>query len=143
MQTVVVGVDGSKCADEALAFAANEAALRQVPLRVVSAWEIPALVDLGMANLGAIAEDLAQETQSIVTRAIERAIALAPALHCEGKVAEGQAADVLVREAQDAALLVVGHRGRGGFAELLLGSVSQQVVQHARCPVAVVRRAGS
>ena len=75
MQTVVVGVDGSEGADEALAFAANEAALRQVPLRVVSAWEIPALVDLGMANLGAIAEDLAQETQSIVTRAIERATA--------------------------------------------------------------------
>ena len=143
MQTVVVGVDGSKCADEALAFAANEAVLRQVPLRVVSAWEIPTLVDLGMANLGAIAQDLAQETQSIVTRAIERATVLAPSLHCEGKVAEGQAADVLVREAQDAALLVVGHRGRGGFAELLLGSVSQQVVQHARCPVAVVRCAGS
>jgi nucleotide-binding universal stress UspA family protein len=55
---------------------------------------------------------------------------------------EGQAAEVLLDEARDAVLIVVGNRGRGGFASLLLGSVSQQVVHHAPCPVLVVRERG-
>jgi nucleotide-binding universal stress UspA family protein len=63
-------------------------------------------------------------------------------MECEGIAVEGQAADVLLQEAQDADLLVVGNRGRGGFASLLLGSVSQQVVHHASCPVIIVREPG-
>jgi nucleotide-binding universal stress UspA family protein len=57
----------------------------------------------------------------------------------ETAVIEGPPAQVLVDMSADADLLVVGSRGRGGFSELLLGSVSQQCVHHARCPVTVVR----
>jgi nucleotide-binding universal stress UspA family protein len=56
----------------------------------------------------------------------------------EERVVEGQAGNVLLEESRGAAMLVVGSRGHGAFRELLLGSVSRQVVQHARCPVVVV-----
>jgi hypothetical protein len=58
---------------------------------------------------------------------------LQPDVDCEVSAIQGQAAQVLIRHAADADLIVVGNRGRGGFSSLLLGSVSQQVVHHAPC----------
>jgi nucleotide-binding universal stress UspA family protein len=63
----------------------------------------------------------------------------APDAEVQTKVVEGPAARVLLGEAADADLLVVGSRGLGGFRELVLGSVSQQCAHHARCPVVIVR----
>ena len=63
-----------------------------------------------------------------------------PAFALERVVEQGAAADVLVRAAEHADLLVVGSRGHGGFSGLLLGSVSQQCAQHALCAVVIVRR---
>ena len=60
----------------------------------------------------------------------------------EGVVLEGAAAEKLLQRAENADLLVVGHRGHGGFANLLLGSVAQQCSVHATCPVVIVRDAG-
>ena len=57
----------------------------------------------------------------------------------EQVVREGQPTDVLVEESAEAEMLVLGSRGRGGFRELMLGSVSQQCAHHARCPVTIVR----
>ena len=65
---------------------------------------------------------------------------LRPSLEGEALAVEGQPAGVLLEQAADAELIVVGNRGRGGFESLLLGSVSQQVVHHAACPVVVVNR---
>jgi nucleotide-binding universal stress UspA family protein len=138
MDLVVVGVDVSKSADRALEFAANEAALRGLSLRVVSVWAIPAMDGLGMANVGVIAEGLAQEAHRAVRRAVERAESLEPSVRCESRVIEGSPADVLVSESQGATLLVLGHRARRGFTWLATGSVSLHVLQRAPCPVVVV-----
>jgi nucleotide-binding universal stress UspA family protein len=70
---------------------------------------------------------------------VERVRSDHPAVNVKTAVIEGPPARVLVDLSADADLLVVGSRGRGGFSELLLGSVSQQCVHHARCPVTVVR----
>jgi nucleotide-binding universal stress UspA family protein len=145
VETIVVGVDGSACAGEALAIAAKEAALRGARLRVVSVWEVsPAVVAGGFAPAldESALEGFREQADRVVREAIAEARRLQPEVPCEGEAVEGQPADVLVQESQDASLIVVGNRGRGGFASLLLGSVSQQVVHHAPCPVLVVRGAG-
>jgi nucleotide-binding universal stress UspA family protein len=144
METIVVGVDGSAGARAALEFAAREAALRQARLRIVCAWEIPPAV-----YGGGFAPTLDQSTldgfrdgaETIVNEAVAAAKELQPTIECEGKAMQGQPAEVLLQEARDAELIVVSNRGHGGFASLLLGSVSHQVVQHAPCPVTVVRQA--
>ena len=139
MSCVVVGVDGSDHSLEALRFAANEARLRNVALRVVTGWTPP--VNDGF--LGApipdptLYERAAHNTMESMITAV--------ASELEGVEVEtvsdvGEAAAILDHCA-DADLVVVGSRGRGGFKGLLLGSVSHQVVQHAPCPVVVVRHA--
>ena len=141
MDTIVVGVDGSECATAALEFAAGEAALRDARLRIVSIWELPA-----MAYGGGYTPPLDEQTfeafrlsaEKIASDAAQTAKRLQPAVESEILVAEGQAAEVLLEQARDATMIVVGNRGRGGFASLLLGSVSHQVVHHASCPVIVV-----
>ena len=139
MKTIVVGVDGSAHAEAALEFALEEAALRGASLRVVSAWELPSSVAVGGVYTPEVFDVFPQEAQTILSKALARATELQPAVPVEGKVIEGSAAAALLEEARDAAMLVVGSRGRGGFASLLLGSVTQQVVHHAPCPIVVVR----
>ena len=128
--------------EAALAFAAREAALRGGTLCIVCAWETPTWVNIGVLAPGPYAfEGYREHAEAVVREAVGRAGELAPSVPCEGRALEGQPADVLLQAARDATLLVVGCRGRGGFASLLLGSVSQQVVHHAPCPVTVVRAA--
>jgi nucleotide-binding universal stress UspA family protein len=141
MQTVLVGVDGSECANAALAFAADEATQRHARLRIIMAWDVPA--GLYAAGFGPILDDstfnaFREQAQAIVDEAVTTVAKTHPSVNCEGKAQEGQPAAVLLEEAADAALIVVGSRGLGGFASLLLGSTSQQVVHHAACPVVVV-----
>ena len=141
---VVVGVDGSRPADEALAFALAEARRRASQLRVVTAWRVPASALAG--GLGPAAgftpTDIETAARDALDGTIARAGAAAQGIEIETRVREGHAADVLVEESADADLLVVGSRGLGGFGGLLLGSVSQQCAHHARCPVLIIRSAG-
>jgi nucleotide-binding universal stress UspA family protein len=146
METIVVGVDGSECARAALEFAVREAALRKAHLRIVCAWEIPPAI-----YGGGFAPTLDQSTldsfrdgaDKVVQESVAAAKELEPAIEYDGKVGQGQPSEVLLEEAGDADLIVVGNRGHGGFASLMLGSVSHQVVHHAPCPVTVVRQANS
>jgi nucleotide-binding universal stress UspA family protein len=141
METIVVGVDGSECGRAALMHAATEAQLRGARLRVVCAWEIPTAAYAGGLAPGldqGTPDALRKNAEDVVREALAQAQGAQPGMTCEGKAVEGHAAEVLLREAQDASLVVVGNRGRGGFTSLLLGSVSQQVVHHAHCPVLVV-----
>jgi nucleotide-binding universal stress UspA family protein len=139
MNTIVVGVDGSKQGEAALEFAAEEAALRGARLLIVGAWEIPMMIEPVGVYPGESFEGLREDTESIVQAAVARVRELQPVVACEGKAIEGRPAALLLKEAEHADMIVVGSRGRGGFASLLLGSVSQQVVHHAPCPVVVVR----
>jgi nucleotide-binding universal stress UspA family protein len=134
-ERIVVGIDGSPGAQAALTWAVDEAARRDATLEVVHAWHAPFVDGYGYA--GSAIDPVAMELGA-------RAVADEAVEPHRGKVAIdvhvvcGSPASVLVQQAKDADLLVVGSRGRGGFAGLLLGSVSHQVVHHAPCPVVVV-----
>jgi nucleotide-binding universal stress UspA family protein len=147
--TIVVGVDGSGGGDAALEFAAEEAALRNAKLRVVSAWEIPVAAYGGGSLAPAplldpeMMDAFRARGQQVADDAAAAAAKLQPNLEVEAVSAGGQPADVLLEQGADAELIVVGRRGLGGFKTLLLGSVSQQVVHHATCPVVVVQHAPS
>jgi nucleotide-binding universal stress UspA family protein len=143
MATVVVGVDGSEGGDAALEFAAGEAAFRGARLRIVSAWHVPAVAyggGFGPPMDSATWDAFRQRAEQIADDALAAAKKLQPSLEAEALVTEGQPADVLLDQADDATLLVVGRRGLGGFKSLLLGSISHQVVQHATCPVVIVNQ---
>jgi nucleotide-binding universal stress UspA family protein len=145
METIVVGVDGSEGGAAALEFAAGEAAFRGARLRIVSAWEVP-VVEPNGGHFGPAPLDPAtwdafrMRAQRVADDAFETVKKLHPSLEGEAQALQGQPADVLLAQGADAALVVVGRRGLGGFRSLLLGSVSQQVVQHATCPVVVVNQ---
>lgn len=139
MTVIVVGVDRSEHADRALEFAAEEAALRGARLVIVYAWELPTLISPSGVPAPGYFEDLRGDAESIVQAAVARAAALQPGVAGEGKAIGGQPAAVLLREAEHADMIVVGSRGHEGFSSLLLGSVSQQVVHYAPCPVVIVR----
>jgi nucleotide-binding universal stress UspA family protein len=136
--TIVVGIDGSETGRLAAGWASDEARLRGDQLRLVSAWSIPATTFL--AGETGTTEDLAAELAQGAEEALSAASReVDPRLVVETTAVEGQAANVLLEAADGADLLVLGSRGLGGFRGLLLGSVSQQCVAHASCPVVVVR----
>lgn len=142
MDTIVVGVDGSEGGKVALEVAVEEAALRRATLRVVTAWEMPPAVIAGFAyDSGFYQQTMAearQHAEAIAAEAVARVAELKPSLLCERRIVEGNEAKVILEEAKDAIRIVLGTRGHGGFAGLLLGSVSHQVLAHAQCPVLVV-----
>lgn len=134
---VVIGVDGSPASSKALAFAAEEARLRKASLRVVEAWSFPVFA-AGIYVPACAYDDFPDETSAALASQVEQVLGEDTTLRVEQVVTEGPAAKVILDEAKDAALVVVGSRGRGGFSGLLLGSVSTQVAHHAHCPVIIV-----
>ncbi len=139
MKTILVGVDGSPHGEAALDFAAEEASLRGAGLLVICAWEIPMVIDPMAAYPGEWFERMQQDADGLVKAAVARVKKSHPGMLCEGKAIEGHPAVVLLEEAKNADMIVLGSHGRGEFASLLLGSVAQQVIHHAACPVVVVR----
>ncbi|GGB33065.1 universal stress protein [Flexivirga endophytica] len=134
---IVVAVDGSESSLKAVDFAADAAHGAGATVEVVSVWGDPVLA------AGLPVWDDPDEVQRAVTDDLERARTAALERHAgltvTTEVARGQAAPEIARLADGADLLVVGSRGRGGFASLLLGSVSRRLVSSASCPVAVIR----
>jgi nucleotide-binding universal stress UspA family protein len=136
---VVVGVDTAAAGETAIGFAFEEAALRGARLRLVHAWTHPA--SAGPGDMRPLVYD-PQVVAGEELRRIEEAL-LAwrekfPAVEMVSEALHGRAARVLAEASARADLLVVGTRGRGGFAGLLLGSVSHALLHRARCPLAVV-----
>ena len=127
-------MDGSEAAREALQWAVDEARRRDATVQAVYAWHQPVVSACGF--IGEM-DPFKEEAQHLLDAAVDGvdATGIAPV---ERKLVTGGAAQALIRAAKGAALLVVGSRGRGGFSGLLLGSVSQQIAQHAPCPVVIL-----
>jgi nucleotide-binding universal stress UspA family protein len=137
---VLVGHDGSGCAQEALRWAAGLAARAGWPSHVVRAWKITTAPQPATWAPGYVPP--MEDFEEAVRTELEAHVASAhldPELPVTCHVAHGSPPRVLIESAAAADLLVVGARGRGGFAGLVLGSVSDQCVRHAPCPVTVVR----
>jgi nucleotide-binding universal stress UspA family protein len=135
---IVVGIDGSPDADAALCFAVAEAKLRALPLRVVCAWEPPTSAYVGEAFAATPDAFIAAEhhAEDVLRSALER-LPLDD-VQVEALAVEGHPARVLVHQAADAELLVLGSRGHGAAKRLLLGSVSSDVAHHTPCPLVIV-----
>lgn len=136
---IVVGIDGSESARAALDWAWDEAKRWDAELEVVHAWSYPyaygveGAVVVPPQTLSADAAKLVDE--EIADLRARKGDSVRMSLVVE----EGGAAHTLLDRGKDAAMIVVGARGHGGFLSLLVGSVADQVVHHAECPVVVVR----
>ena len=137
MSVILVGVDDSPAAAEAVRWAAREATLRGASLHIVHAWDLPRFA--GFEDSPVTSSGLQAESKRILDRLTDQAAEGQPGLEIVGVSVEGAPAAELIAAAGEADLLVVGSRGEGGFKGLLLGSVSHQCALHAPCPVVIVR----
>jgi len=141
MPGIIVGIDGSADSRRALEWAVSEAAIRQAPLTVLTVHQAVA----GWAG-GAVTYpedvDATTEARKKVQEEADSALASLAAGNrppsVTVKAVNGIPTVELLKAAADADLIVVGSRGGGGFAKLMLGSVSSQIVHHAHCPVVVI-----
>ncbi|MGW3043985.1 universal stress protein [Kitasatospora sp. NPDC001159] len=134
---IVVGVDGSPSSIDALRWAVDQARARGAVVEAVTAWQYP--VATGWTVPITADEDLADIAHKVLDDAIAEATDAERPGEIQARVVEGGAVPCLLDAAHGADLLVVGSRGHGGFTGALLGSVSQHCVQHAKCPVVIVR----
>ena len=140
---IVVGVEGSGYARAALIWALEEAHHRGAVVEVVTCYSptyVPAAPDLGYVPLDSF--DLAAEVEKMQGEVIESAIEASDfgdEVEVRRVLQKGRPADTLMTAAEGATMLVVGNRGRGGFAGLRLGSVSQAIAHHSPCPLVIVR----
>ncbi len=141
-EIVVAGVDDSAGSIAALSWASRYAAKTGATVRAVLAWHYPAAA--GVAPVGVAPEAVREESERVMGAQLADAIGkaipdAAAAAAVEAKLAYGHPAEVLIDESRNADLLVVGSHGHGAFTGMLTGSVSVHCVNHAECPVVVVR----
>lgn len=137
---VIVGTDGSAVSLRAVEWAAREAALRDRPLRIVSVPALPPRMSwYPHGGPPAVADIVHERAEQAVAEAAARAATVDPGVAVSTAVLPGAPSSVLAETADGAAMLVVGSRGGGGFAALLLGSVGRDVAFAAHVPVVVVR----
>ncbi|MFB7917128.1 universal stress protein [Streptomyces sp. NPDC056061] len=141
---IVVGVDGSQSSKAALRWAVGQAKLMGGVVDATIAWDFPTAW-YGLAPpTDKDPADYQKQARETLDEAINEALGPGPGRPVDLRpiAAHGHPAAVLLAAAAGACLLVVGNRGHGGFNEALLGSVGQHCVQHAPCPVVVVRGSG-
>lgn len=136
---ILVGVDGSPASLRALSWAMRQAVLTGAVLEIVATWEWPS--SYGSAGWGGVMPsdyDPEGDTRQMVEEIATSLQVAYPIVDVRTKVVEGHPAPVLTELSRQADLLVLGNRGHGAFAGMLVGSVSDHCVAHARCPVVVV-----
>jgi nucleotide-binding universal stress UspA family protein len=137
---IVVGHDGSKCSQEALAWAGRLARRADLDLHVVRAWAMMTAPQPSSWSPGYVPP--LQEWEKAVLDELTahvKAVGLDSSVRVTCHAVHDKPAQALMAAAEGASLLILGARGRGGFRGLLLGSTSDQLVHHAPCPVTVVR----
>jgi len=142
IKRIVVGVDGSDRSRAALLWAYNEAAHHAAAITVVSTWHPPALPmtpPYGSAPPEGYVSQPQRDALDMLEKFVAELDARTPAVDVRTLVERGNPSKVLIERSKEADLLVLGSRGHGGFAGMLLGSVSQHLVAHAECPVVIVR----
>lgn len=137
MKEFVVGLDGSDHSRMALQWAAAAAQAANVPVRAAQAWIHPRSAVLPIAPVPVSAAEMDEQTRADI--AAVAADVLGPSVAVTTNVLRGPPAGALLQAVSPDSVLVLGSRGLGGFAGLLLGSVSQECVEYAPCPVVVVR----
>ena len=140
---IVVGYDGSPASDRAVEWAAKAAQERGLSMKILVAWAMPPGAfgeGAGAGVSGQLMEEMRSEADAMLEHALRTTQPLTPDVDVTGEVVVSTPAAALVERSHGASMIVVGSHGRGGFAGLLLGSVSRQVAAHATCPVIVVRR---
>ena len=138
-QVVVVGVDGSDPSVAALSWASRYGAATGATVRAVRVWHYPTAAGLPP---GKTPEPVETEVEGWVRDELSQAVTKAnpdSSAQIETKIVYGHPAQALIDESRGESLLVLGHRGHGGFAEALTGSIVIHCVNHAACPVVVVR----
>lgn len=138
---IAVGIDGSEQAARALDFAFEQASRRGAGLRVIHAWDVSVIgfdADSGVYPEGGILDDVRDAETRLSAEILAGHTARYPDVVVEVCVTRGQPARVLIEQSQECDLLVLGSRGRGGFAALVLGSVSHRVLHRAHCDLAIV-----
>ncbi len=135
---IVVGVDGSEGSKKALRWAARIATATGARIDAVAAWELTSLY--GWSALSALPGLYSPqpEIEKSLNATVDEVFGADRPAGLRVKVLEGPAAKTLLTVSEGALMLVVGSHGRGGFAGMLLGSVSAKVAEHAKCPVLVV-----
>jgi len=135
---IVVGIDGSEASLCALRWAVAQTKLTKSTLEMIATWEYP--TSLGWAPAYPSDWDPAGDTKKALAKIVDDEIGANPGFDVRQVVVEGHAAPVLVQASAKAELLVVGSRGHGEFAGMLIGSVSEYCAMHAQCPVVIVRQ---
>ena len=139
MNRIVVGVDESDSSKNALSWAIREAQLHGAEVVAVHAWSTPAMTGpIPFDGVALDTIDWEDEARASLERTVKE-VANGADIAIQTRLVNKSASAALVAASDAADLLVVGSRGRGGFAGLLLGSVGQQCAHHAHCPVVIVR----
>jgi len=142
IKRIIVGVDGSDSSKSALEWAYNEAAHHSAAITVIAVFGPPALPmspPYGSVPPEGYESQPRKGALDLLEQLTSPLEAKTPAVDIRTVVEEGNPAKVLIERSKEADLLVVGSRGHGGFAGMLLGSVSHHLVAHADCPVVVIR----
>jgi nucleotide-binding universal stress UspA family protein len=138
---VVVGVDGSASATQAVRWAAREAGRRRAPLVLVHVWTAIPVAPLHVGSLVPYHDALVEQGDQWLEEAATAARDAAPGVVTSTQLVSGSAAGQLIDRSASAGLLVLGSRGLGGFAGLVVGSIAVALATHGHCPVVVVRGA--
>lgn len=133
---ILVGVDGSDASIHALRRGARIAGALKAPLEAITTWEFPIMLDGAYYPMDNWSPE--NDAQQILANAIDQAYGDTPPANLTRTTLQGAPARVLIDASEHASMLILGSRGHGGFAGLLLGSVSAACAEHAHCPVLIM-----